>query len=102
MSKTLIVRLFRSEDQEVAFINNKKIACEYELSFDDVMAAVAEAVTQEKPDKLIYERFWSDAWLIDEKYFREEPDLNVEGIRVKTLEDYTNNSEKINEPFGGY
>lgn len=102
MSKTLIVRLFRSEDQETAFINNKKIACEYELSFDDVMAAVAEAVTQEKPDKLIYERYWSDTWLIDDKYFREEPDLNVEGIRVKTLEDYLEYSEKVEEPFGGY
>lgn|SRR5574344_555636 len=102
MSKELTVRLFRSEDQEVAFINNKKVACEYELSFDDVMAAVAEAVTQERPDELVYERFWSDAWLIDEKYFRKEPDLNVEGIRVKTLEDYLEYSEKVEEPFGGY
>lgn len=102
MSKKLVVRLFRSEDQEVVFIDDRKVACEYELSFDDVMAAVAEAVTQEKPDKLIYERYWSDTWLIDDKYFREEPELNVEGIRVNSLEDYLNNSERISEPFGGY
>lgn len=100
MSKVLTVRLFRGENVETVFIDNKKVATNFEgLFFDQVMDTVAEAITKEDPDKVVYERYWSDFYIVDEEWYREDPDFPSSEISVSTLEDYLEYSEKVEEPF---
>lgn len=94
-AKKMVVRLFKSDGQETVFINDKKIACDHKIFFDDIMVVVAEAAAKQKPEKLIYDRYSSDLWLIDEKHFDVDPDISTGEIRVvNTLEDYLEYSKK--------